>query len=349
MLTDDELARFKRTLDEAARPLIFFDNDCDGTCSFLQVWRYKREGSGHPVGHALTEEHLRKVEELAPDLVVALDIATIEQGFLDGLTTPLLWLDHHQPTKVRRGVTYLNPRVHDDADNRPTSHWVYEALGQDLWIAATGVVADWQLTSLTRAYGRERPELLNPRIQRPDRALYGSELGRLSRIITFTIKGKVSEVMRSVKILTRIEDPREVLEQSTPRGAYLYRIYEKVRREYEPLLEQALTTRARGRVLLVTYEQRRLSFTAELSNELLYRKPMKVICIAREAYGAMRLSLRVSAALHRKSGLDAIGLLNRALEGTGGRGGGHRFAVGGEVPVAAWDRFIEQLCAASRS
>ncbi|HII88089.1 TPA: hypothetical protein HA253_00690, partial [Candidatus Woesearchaeota archaeon] len=41
--------QIKKHLDDCKKPLIFFDDDQDGTCSFLLFYRYKKEGKGIPL------------------------------------------------------------------------------------------------------------------------------------------------------------------------------------------------------------------------------------------------------------------------------------------------------------
>jgi single-stranded DNA-specific DHH superfamily exonuclease len=45
-ITEKELKTFKKALDESARPLFFFDDDADGVTSFVQLYKYKKEGKG---------------------------------------------------------------------------------------------------------------------------------------------------------------------------------------------------------------------------------------------------------------------------------------------------------------
>src|SRR3989338_3971743 len=99
MLTEKEIKRIKEELDNCKNPLYFYDSDPDGLCSFLLLYRYKREGHGVMVksNPFLNEKFLHKVEEYQPDKIFVLDIANVDQDFIDKAKVPVIWIDHHGP------------------------------------------------------------------------------------------------------------------------------------------------------------------------------------------------------------------------------------------------------------
>tara|TARA_B100001971_G_C17862691_1_gene369143 strand:- start:348 stop:602 length:255 start_codon:yes stop_codon:yes gene_type:complete len=64
-----------------------------------------------------------------------------------------------------------------------------------------------------------------------------------------------------------------------------------------------------------------MSFTKDLSNELLYRYPSKIILIGREKNGEYKCSLRSSKIILKD-------VVKKALIGLNGYGGGHEHACG---------------------
>ena len=46
MIPESQLKKVRTALETSARPLIFFDDDPDGLCSFLLFYRLHREGKG---------------------------------------------------------------------------------------------------------------------------------------------------------------------------------------------------------------------------------------------------------------------------------------------------------------
>ena len=106
----------------ADKPLYLFDDDPDGLCSFLQLYRHIKGGKGIIVKRTprITEDFVRKVEEYGPDKIFVLDIVMIDQEFIDKVKTPIVWIDHHEPQE-RENIMYYNPRVKEKGNNIPTS------------------------------------------------------------------------------------------------------------------------------------------------------------------------------------------------------------------------------------
>ncbi len=343
-ITDDEIAVIRAALDQSARPLLFFDDDCDGTTSFVQLYRYKKEGKGVPVkaSPVLDKKYARKVEEYQPDLIFVLDKPMVDEAFFDAVKTPIIWIDHHKPQDVSKwkNVRYFNPRIHDDKDNRPTTYWANKVAGGPLWVATVGAVADWHVPDYLDAFAEKYPDLLPPKRDRAEDLLFHEEskVGRLARIISFNLKGTVQETMKSVLVLTRIETPYEILNQTTPRGKYLYKKYAHLAAKYEALLHRAKAAAKKDDpVLLFTYSDDSMSLTSDLSNELLYLFPEKLIMIARKHGGEYKYSLR-SAGKY-----EIPPMLDRALHGVEGYGGGHTYACGACVKENDDDKFVAAI------
>lgn len=341
VIPDEQLDAFRKALDEAARPLFFFDDDCDGTTSFVQLYRYKKDGRGIPVKASpkLGAQYVRKVEEHSPDLIVILDKPLVDEEFLERVQTPILWLDHHSPVDTARWkhVRYCNPRVADDEDNRPTTHWAYRITGGPLWLAAVGEAADWHVPACIEEFTQAFGDLLPPRWEQAQDLLFHPEsgLGKLVKIINFNLKDTVSETMKSVKVLTRIESPYEILNQTTPRGKYLYKKYARLAKKYDSLLARAKAAHSEDPLLIFTYTDDQMSMTSDLSNELLYLFPKKLIMVARHHNGELKYSLRSAG----KYVIPPV--LERAFAELDGYGGGHTYACGACIKAEQNPRFVE--------
>ncbi len=335
----EQLQHFKATVLGAKRPLIFYDDDADGLCSYLLCLRARGgEGIGARAQHTVPlEMGLRKIEENAPDLVVILDCATVDTQFLDRCPVPILWLDHHEPQKAKHAqLTYLNPRLSDDTDNRSTTHWVWHALGreEDLWIAGIGSISDWQLTDVAHAFWNKYPDILQP-VETPPQAMFGAHpFAELLRIVQFNLKGDSTDVRTSTKIFTRIESPHELLQHSTPRAKLLYKRYQIVDKEYQKLLRQARAGVVEGsKVLYALFSQVEISLLSEVSNCMLYEHPDKLIFLARAHNGDVKLSLRGEH-------WDIAAAVKAAMqEGIRGNAGGHMHACGGNIKGEDFPRF----------
>jgi oligoribonuclease NrnB/cAMP/cGMP phosphodiesterase (DHH superfamily) len=315
--------------------MYFFDNDPDGLSSFLLFYRKIREGQGVVAkgGPVLKRMFAKRVIDYLPDHIFVFDKPVVEQEFIDQSKTTITWIDHHEPVK-RRGVKYYNPRIADEKDNRPTSYWAYQVIKQDIWIAMTGCIGDWFIPEFASTFAKKYPGYFNTDIKNPDDALFNTKIGQMSRIFSFILKGKTSEAMKCARILTRIKHPDEILEQKTSGGNFIYKRFEKMNNRYQELIRQVKVKS--DKILLFTYTDDKMSFTSDLSNELLHKHPSKVVVIGREKSREMKCSLR-------SKNISLPDKINKALEGLEGYGGGHEFACGTVVNKDHFNKFLERL------
>ena len=142
-IPDEKFEEIRKYLEKSENPLIMFDDDPDGLCSFLTMNKLCDRGK-HVVIKAspkLDVQYLNKITEYGPDLVVVLDKPIVSQEFIDNIQVPILWIDHH-PVLKRKGIHYYNPRINDEKDNRPTTYWCYKIVNKEnaLWIATIGCI-----------------------------------------------------------------------------------------------------------------------------------------------------------------------------------------------------------------
>lgn len=339
----ERLAQARKAIESAARPLFLHDDDCDGVCSFVLLYGLTQDGRGVPVKNSpvLTGQYLRKVEENGPDLIVILDKPRVDEEFLEQVRTPVIWLDHHEPQAelARRfpNVTYLNPRVWDDADNRPTSYWAYQIAQQNLWVAVVGAVGDWFLPEYLAAFREAYPDLVAGQPARVEELYLDTPIGTLIRVLQFNLKGTTSEVRKSIMTFAKVESPYEILKQTSARGRYLWKRYQRLAAPYEAMLAAAReSANGPGNILLHLYEDPANTFTAELSNELLIRYPERVILVGRKHEGKWKCSVR-------SRDVELPSKIHAALQGVEGHGGGHAHACGLVVKVEDWDRFYAKF------
>lgn len=337
MIKPKQISFVKEQLATAKNPLFFFDDDPDGLCSFLILYRINREGRGVVVKTApkITELFLRKVNEHNPDKIFILDVPIVEQGFIDAAKKPIFWLDHHQPLE-RQNIHYFNPRLNQPDIYFPTSGIAYQVSQnpEDLWLAMAGCVSDYHLPDFKNEFLKKYPDLIKEK-STIEEAIYKEPIGKLARILFFLLKGNTSEVNKCIKILTRVKSPYEILNQQTSQGKYLYKRFENVNNRYQPLLQLAKkqAQKTKGPLLLFTYSEQTWSFTAELAGELLYLFPDKIVIIARKKSGEMKCSIR-----SKKIPISLI--LEKALVGIEGYGGGHELACGAAIKEHDWQQFL---------
>ncbi|MBT4334232.1 DHH family phosphoesterase [archaeon] len=338
MIPEKQIKELREYLSKAENPLFFYDDDPDGVCSYLLLKKYVDDrGKGIIVKSVptLEEKFVRKVKEYCPDLVVVLDMPDISQDFIDQVHVPIVWLDHHGPVE-RKGVHYYNPRLTAPKDNKPTSYYAYKVTKQNLWLATLGTTADWYYPNFAKEFATEYPDLLSKKVKKPETVLYDTKLGELVKIVSFLLKGDMKDVRTSIHLLSQMESPYEILNQTSPKGKWLYKRAMKFQKEYDVLLADALKTKAKGKLLLYYYPSTKNAFTSEISNEILYKNPTKVTIIARESSGYMKLSFR-------STDIKLPKLIEKAMDGLDGYGGGHEHACGGNLNKDDFDEFIERF------
>ncbi|MBI1935538.1 DHH family phosphoesterase [Candidatus Woesearchaeota archaeon] len=338
-LSTSQVHQIRDHLDSCKKPLFFFDDDQDGLCSFLQLYRYKKEGKGIIVKTTprLGPVFVRKVEEYQPDKVFILDIADVQQDFLDEMKVPVIWIDHHGPFE-RRNVKYFNPRVSSFEDNFPTSFLCHQAAGQDLWLAVVGCVADWFIPPYVQDFKEKYPDLIDYPYKTVGDILYNTKLGHLIRVISFILKGRTEDVNKSVMVMTRVESPYEILNRETAQGKFLYKRYEQANKLFEPLQKEVIAAaqHSKDKLVVYTYKDDKTSFTSDLANEAIYRFPDKIILVGREKNDEMKCSLRSSKTLLPP-------LIEKCLVGLEGYGGGHENACGLNIKTRDFEEFVKRF------
>jgi len=336
-ITKQEIEQIRKELDECKNPLFFFHDDPDGLCSFLLLYGLKKEGHGVilKIPPEMGVEFLRKVKEYDPDKIFILDKPKVSQEFIDGAKRKVIWIDHHDPCK-RDNVLYFNPRVHNAKENIPASYMCYQVAQRDLWISVVGAIGDWFLHPNIDDFRKKYPDLAPVKTDKPEELYFTTKIGKLTRIFSFILKGDNREAMKCVKILTRIKDPYEILEQKTAAGKYIYKKYEKINKIYEELLNRALTKADDDNLLFYTYDESTTSFTSDLSNELIYRFPNKIILVGREKGDEIKFSFRSTKML-----LPLV--VDKILQGVEGYGGGHEHACGICIKKRYLSKFLDNL------
>jgi single-stranded DNA-specific DHH superfamily exonuclease len=334
MLKEAEFKEIRALLDKAIRPLFFFDNDADGLCSFLLLYKYVKDGKGIALKNRNDSAsfYLRKIDEYSPDMIFFLDSAKYDEEVLEKTKQEIVWIDHHQPFEHKK-VKYFNPRKHDPGNNMPTAALCYLATKKNLWIGTLGAVADWSVPPFIEEFIEQYPDILEKSDPHPGKLMFETRLGELIKIVNFNLKGNPSEVKKAINTFTRIESPYEILDQTTSRGKFIYKRFARLNKEYEELLSQVKDTGED--ILLFKYTEQRTSFSSELSNYLTYKyKDKKIIMVARVKGDEMKCSIR-------SHNINVPKIIDKALVECEGYGGGHEHSCGACIKVRDFDRFLE--------
>jgi single-stranded DNA-specific DHH superfamily exonuclease len=337
MLTEKEVSEIREHLEKAQNPIFFFDNDADGLASFLLLRRYIGRGKGVAIKSfpGLNASYARKLYELKPDYIFVLDKPAVEEEFLEEarkLNLPMVWIDHHNVEKPDID-NYYNP-YHNDKTNEPVSYLSYKIIEkkEDIWIAMVGCIGDGTLPDFSEEFEKKYPELWGENLKTAFQALYTTEIGKITRILSFALKDRTTKVVNMMKYLCAVNSPYDVLDEEKAR-AILQR-FKQINEKYSRLVERAKKL-AGGKVLFFKYGGE-LSISADISNELFFLFPEKIIVVAHLKGTKVSLSMRWKKDI-RKLTLKAI----EGLEGA--TGGGHEHATGAQMAVEDLPKFKENL------
>jgi len=341
---EELIATIRQKIDASKKTLIYFDDDVDGLSSYSLIKRICEKEKGIIIKSTpvLREQYAQVFESYSPDLVIVLDKPMLDAGFADAITVPLIWIDHHDSQSNfadnRKHIIYFNPHNYEKDDNRCTSYWAYQIAKQNEWLCVLGSVSDWQLNEVTKEFAENNPKLLNESFTNPADALFNSEIGRYVKLLTFNLKGDTDEVKKSIFAFGRINELKELDDYKNKDANFLHERYDSVAGEYESLLASAKKKAEKSkRLVMFEYAPKIVSVTSELSNQLLYTYPKKIILIARLKSDEYKCSLRCG------EGYNLPELVKASIEGLKGYGGGHTHACGACVHKDDFQLFLTRL------
>jgi len=336
MLTEKQIKEIREHLERAQNPLFFFDNDNDGLCSFLLLRRSIDRGRGVAIRSFpdLNASYYRKVDELKPDYIFILDKPVVSDGFLEKAredNIPVVWIDHHQ-TEIKKieGVNYYNPFL-NDGSNEPVAYLSYKITEKkdDIWLATIGCVSDACVPDFYDEFMEKYPELGKKKPKSAFDLLYNSEIGRIARILDFSLKDSTTNVVNMMRFMMRAKGPLDILEENSKTRHILNR-YNEINLKYQGLMDKARMQI--GEKMVYFQYGGSLSLSANLANQLSYENSGKVIVVVYLNGDIANISLRGPG--------DVRELTLKAIEGIeGASGGGHKNATGAKMSVSELQRF----------
>jgi single-stranded DNA-specific DHH superfamily exonuclease len=343
MLKKKELEEIREHLERAQNPVFMFDNDTDGLCSFLLLQRHYKRGKGVCIKSfpALDENYFKRAEDLGADYIFILDKPVISKEFFlraREVNIPVVWIDHHKIDieTIPEFVHYYNP-LYSTKTSEPVTAICYEIVKRnknDLWLAIVGGIADHYLPTYYSKFQKRYPDLaISLKKVMPFDVLYNSEIGRVANLLNNGLKDTTTNVVLMLKFLMKVKSPYEVMEETKENHTMHYRS-KGINKKYNRLLERAKVNLDATNLLFFRYAGD-LSISGELSNELGYLYPKKIVVVAFAGGSKVNLSIR------GKNVLDKFEIAIKNIKG--GRGGGHKDAVGGQLHLDDLDKFIEKM------
>ncbi|MAG02690.1 hypothetical protein CMI42_05110 [Candidatus Pacearchaeota archaeon] len=331
MLTEQQVEEIREHLEKAQNPLFFFDNDNDGLTSFLLLRRSIDRGKGIPIKTypELDSTYLKRVEELNPDYIFILDKPDVSPDFLKQIiekNLPIVWIDHHQTEEKTLDplIHYYNPYLNDKT-SEPVSYISYKITNkkEDLWIATIGCISDAYLPDFYPEFLEKYPELgKKPTGVKPSfDLLYNTEIGKIARILDFSLKDTTTNVVNMLKFMMKAKNPLEVLEENKNTEQILKK-FNEVNEKYQLLLNKARAS-SEDNFIYFSYSGE-TSMSSNLANQLSFEFPDKLIVIAYLKENFANISLRW------KDDVRSL-TLSVIKDIPGATGGGHTNATGAKV------------------
>lgn len=337
MLTNKEIEEIKSHLNNAQNPVFFFDNDQDGLCSFLLLQKYIGRGKGFPIktSPALTKDYVRKVEEFNSDYIFILDKPEVADDFIEEIekrNIPIVWIDHHDipKNKISKYVNYYNPLLGEEKTNEPVTYWCYKITKrkEDMWIGVVGCISDNLVPDFYKDFMKDFPDLCKDYKNAFD-ILYGSEIGKVARIIGFGLKDKISNVIVMVKFLISCKTPYDFLEENV-KNKSIHKRFQEIDKKYQKILSKAKKEGILGNLLFFKYAGD-TSMSSDIANGLKYLFPNKYIIVVYTKGAKANVSGR---------GKNIREIILKAISGLeNSTGGGHENAVGAQIMKGDIEKF----------
>ena len=341
MLTKEQIHEIRGWLERSQSPVFFFDNDLDGLASFLLLRRYINRGKGVAIKSFpdLNVAYTRKLYELKPDVIFILDKPLVSEGFIKTareMGLPIVWIDHHPIQQICEGIYYYNPLQNEPKSMEPVAYWCYKIVEnqKDLSIAMLGCLADWYMPEFADKFKEKYSDIFS-NFKNVEEAMYKTEFGKLLKILNFALKDKTSNVVKLLKELYHIDNPYDLLKENSKFEKTIEHA-DLVTKKYDALIEKAksIAENTKDGLLFFKYGGT-LSLSGDLSNEIYYNYPDRIVVVAYVIGEKVNISLRGK--------IDIRIVVKKALEGIDGTGGGHEHACGSTISLKDLPKYIENI------
>ena len=340
MLSSVQIDEIKEHLNRAQNPVFFFDNDQDGLCSFLLLQKYIGRGKGVPVKTfpSLDPDYFRKVTEFSADYIFILDKPVVSAEFFDQVSQvniPVVWIDHHEIDKdlIPDFVNYYNPMFNSKPTHEPVTALCQQINDrtEDLWIAVVGCISDKYYPEFYSKFRKAYMELTVDS-QEPFDIFYGSDIGKVARMLGAGLKDRITNAITMVKFLIKAKGPYDVLNETSGNSA-MHKRYNDLAKKQKKFVDKAISE-SKDKYILFKYGGT-MSISSDLANELSYRFPEKKIIVV--YLSGIKANISARGEHIRKIVLEAIKDIPDAT------GGGHECAVGAQMKVNYLDVFEEKI------
>jgi single-stranded DNA-specific DHH superfamily exonuclease len=263
---------------------------------------------------------------------------------------------------------HFNPLNYDKTDGRAASFWAYKISEnpKNLPLAVLGSVADYYLIDIVYELYEKNKDIFNTlfeinnekreelfefmnkykfnNIEMKDEIInwiqylvYSAKLIIFKNFFDFTFKLEDDKI---IKIISKIEkmNLKEIKESIIAGKGDGFEDYNYLMNDYKKLYNKAISKKAKGNFLFFEYEGEN-GFSKTLSEQLCYENkniPVIAVCFNKKGKELYHCSFR---------GNDFVvnTLVEEALKGLNGQGGGHPYAAGMRVAKKDFDIFKKKI------
>lgn len=338
----DEAAEFLEKLDAKDGVVIIFNNDADGICSCILVMKVlEQQGVKKPyiIAQPMPPDKnlIKRIQTSLPNKIIFLDMAIDQKSDvvkkLRGICDILI-IDHHKISRNLNGqnVVHHNPRLAKPEIYQSTSYLAYKVcsqlkdMSQYLWIAATGMIADYDLSDSAD---------LTEEAENKYGARWKSDLSMLSFLIESARSTKSMTCEEIVNVLGCFSTYREFMESRESQK--MLESYKELQQEIDDTFADAgVNSEVIGKLVMYNIKSR-YSISSIISTKLSEKHKSKLVVVYEKTASKIKLSART------QSGVDIAKILQKAARGLKASAGGHEAAAGATLNASDWEKFKEAL------
>jgi len=333
------LAAFKgflQGLDRAAPTTVLCHSDADGVSAGAILYRTLERlrfsdltilvtGKG---ANAYTPQTRQRVAAAHPDALFVLDLGCLQEPILPGV--PTCFIDHHRPLGVPPEGVLISSYTWQPSPNAALLvYWLCSELtpSEDmLWVAAIGTLSD---------LGYKAPFAIIPQAKKIYKAKW---LREATTLINAGRRSATGDAETALQAILTAQHPREIAEGDHPAARQLA----EYRREVNAALAEAKKAAPKfsGQIALVRVHSpcQVHPLVAQIWRT---RLPRYMVLVGNEGYmpGYVAFSMRTASEVNLLDFLAGVEV--DVAEGYFGYG--HDQATGGLLPIASWNKLLQQL------
>jgi single-stranded DNA-specific DHH superfamily exonuclease len=369
-----KILQIRNIIKKSKSTVIFFDSDCDGATSYLQLQSTFPQCKGFPMNKNFEQQkYLSKYITPQTDTILFIDTPIINEELLNQIhNKKIIWIDHHPNNNEEKNrkydITYLNPTTQKQI-NLPCAYLAYKITNDksNLAKAVLGSISDFFLQDIITKLHKQNPSkfktLINitneeksqlfeflkqnlknhttPQSSKRDKIIrhliYETNISTLRNFIETILKFKNEE--DTIDAIRQIEklSIEELLENINSEKGHIFHEFSKMQKEYKNTLKEALKTPHNNNLFFFEYTGKR-GYSGALAQELNYKTCSKIICICFRKKGKDYHTCSI-----RGRDTNISELLNESIQGLKANGGGHKFAVGASIHKSDFETFKKRI------